>query len=172
MMQQVEELLQKPAIRSYFLRLVGEEGLQLLLRFPDEGEHSDEELAESTGINLNSVRHSLYTLYERRLAVYRRVKDNETGWLTYLWHLQLDELEAVLAEELDRVKEKLVVRERYEEENDFYLCKTCGAMFTFNDAYKHDFSCTNCDVPLAHFDNEMLALALRRRLEAITETLG
>ncbi|GAA5262313.1 transcription initiation factor TFIIE subunit alpha [Methanocalculus sp. MC3] len=172
MMQQVEELLEKQAIHSFFLRLVGEEGIQLLLRFPDNGEHSDEELAEKTGINLNSVRHTLYTLYERRLAVYRRVKDNETGWLTYLWHLQLDQLDPVLAEDLERVKEKLVARERYEEENDFYLCKTCGAMHTFNEAYKHDFSCITCEVPLSHFDNEMLALALRRRLEAISETLG
>ncbi|MDO8842655.1 transcription factor [Methanocalculus sp.] len=171
-MERVEELLQIPAIYEFFLRLVGEEGIQLLSRFPDVGEHSDEALAEITEINLNSVRHTLYTLYEGRLAEYRRVKDNDTGWLTYLWHLRPDNLDAVIAEELLTVKEKLVARERYENENDFYLCKTCGAMFTFNDAIPHEFSCPTCAIPLSHFDNEMLVIALRRRLEAINESLG
>ncbi|MCP1662771.1 MAG: transcription factor [Methanocalculus sp. MSAO_Arc1] len=170
-MERVEELLQSPAICSYFLRLVGDEGIKLLRRFPDSGEHSDEELAEKTEINLNSVRHTLYTLYERRLAEYRRVKDSETGWLTYLWHLRVDNLNAVLGEELERVREKLAIRLKFEEENDFYICKTCGAMFTFNDAMQHEFSCTYCSIPLSHFDNEMLATALERRVHAIDETL-
>ncbi|MCP1715238.1 transcription initiation factor TFIIE subunit alpha [Methanocalculus alkaliphilus] len=171
-MERVEELLQNPAIHEFFLRLVGDEGIQLIARFPETGEHSDEALAEITGINLNSVRHSLYTLYERRLAEYRRVKDNETGWLTYLWHLRLDNLEPVIAEDLATVREKLEARRRYEEENDFYLCKTCGAMYTFSEAFPHEFSCVTCEVPLSHFDNEVLVTALRRRLAAINESLG
>ncbi|RQD84449.1 MAG: transcription factor [Methanocalculus sp. MSAO_Arc2] len=170
-MKDVEDLLQISPIHAYFLRLVGDEGIRLLRKFPDTGEHSDEELAEITEINLNSVRHTLYSLYERRLAEYRRVKDNETGWLTYLWHLRLDNLNSILAEELERVREKLAIRLKYEEENDFYTCRTCGALHTFNDAVPIDFFCTNCDVSLSHFDNEMLVSTLRKRLDAIEESL-
>ncbi|HJJ50959.1 MAG TPA: transcription factor, partial [Methanocorpusculum sp.] len=116
-----EEQLGNPAIYQYLLKLVGEEGLELLRRWSDityerkwiaaklaneelkaserarflaeskcsdeeliSAERSDEEIAELTEINLNSVRHTLYNLYEHRLAEYRRIKNNETGWLTYL----------------------------------------------------------------------------------------
>ena len=71
-MVSITELLNDPAINAYVLRLIGEEGIELLRRFPDDGEHSDEELAEKTGVNLNTVRHTLYTLYEKRLAGTRR----------------------------------------------------------------------------------------------------
>jgi transcription initiation factor TFIIE subunit alpha len=91
-MVSADEVLHDPAIRAYLHRLIGDEGLELLKRFPKEGEHSDEDLAAKTGINLNSVRHSLYTLYEKRLAEYHRIKNNETGWLTYLWQLRIDKI--------------------------------------------------------------------------------
>ncbi|NLX48629.1 MAG: transcription factor [Methanospirillum sp.] len=163
---------EQPAIAAYLHRLIGDEGLLLIERFPDEGEFSDEDLAERTEINLNSVRHTLYTLYERRLAEYRRIKNNETGWLTYLWHLRLDNVPAALAEEMEAVLEKLRTRERFEEENDFYRCGQCGLLLTFNQAMDSDFCCPDCGAPMAHFDNDMLLLALRRRREAIAESLG
>ncbi|HJK10152.1 MAG TPA: transcription factor, partial [Methanocorpusculum sp.] len=84
-----EEQLQNPAIYQYLLKLVGDEGIELLRRCPNE-ELSDEDIAAKTEINLNSVRHTLYNLYEHRLAEYRRIKNNETGWLTYLWVMRMD----------------------------------------------------------------------------------
>ncbi len=86
-MDPIDDMLNDPAIRAYLHRLVKDEGLNLIERFPREGEYSDEDLAARTGINLNSVRHTLYTLYEKRLAEYHRIKNNDTGWLTYLWQL-------------------------------------------------------------------------------------
>ncbi len=165
-------ILEEPAVAAYLHRLIGDEGLLLIERFPDEGEFSDEELAEVTQINLNSVRHTLYTLYERRLAEYRRIKNNETGWLTYLWHLRLDNIPVALAEEMETVMEKLRVRERFEEENDFYRCAQCGLLETFNQAMDVDFCCPDCGAPLSHFDNDILLLALRRRREAMARSLG
>ena len=44
--------LKNPAIYQYLLKLVGEEGIDLIKRFPTE-ERSDEEIAEITGINSN-----------------------------------------------------------------------------------------------------------------------
>src|SRR5512137_1199805 len=170
-MDSTEEALNDPAIRAYLHRLVGDEGLNLLERFPEEGEHSDEDLAEKTGINLNSVRHTLYTLYEKRLAEYRRLKNTETGWLTYLWTLRLDRIQAAVAEDLKMMLEKLEARESFEEENDFYLCKTCGT-FTFNEVMELDFACPRCTQPVEHFDNEALLSALKRRISAIRECLG
>ena len=164
-------ILKDEAVRSYLHRLIGDEGLDLLELFPDEGEYSDEDLAEKTGINLNSVRHTLYTLYEKRLAEYRRLKNTETGWLTYLWTLRLDRTEAAILEDMRLVLEKLEARENYESENDFYLCETCGT-FTFNEVMELNFSCPRCTQPVEHFDNEALLSALKRRISAIRECLG
>ncbi|HNJ80746.1 MAG TPA: transcription factor, partial [Methanoregulaceae archaeon] len=52
----MDEILEQPAVKAYLLRLIGEEGMALLQKFPEEGEWSDEQLAAQTGINLNSVR--------------------------------------------------------------------------------------------------------------------
>ncbi|MDD1714597.1 MAG: transcription factor [Methanoregulaceae archaeon] len=168
----MDEVLDNPAIKAYLIRLIGEEGINLIVKFPPEGEWSDEQLAAQTGINLNSVRHTLYTLYEKRLAEYRRIKNNETGWLTYLWHLRMDQVADVIREDLENILEKLKARERFEEENDFYICKACGTIATFNQAMDVAFVCPSCDQPLEHFENEMLLKALKKRIEAIKETLG
>jgi transcription initiation factor TFIIE subunit alpha len=168
----MDEVLDNPAIKAYLIRLIGEEGIDLIVKFPPEGEWSDEQLAAQTGINLNSVRHTLYTLYEKRLAEYRRIKNNETGWLTYLWHLRMDLVADVIREDLADILEKLKARERFEEENDFYICKTCGTLSTFNQAMDVSFVCPSCDQPLEHFENEMLLRALKKRIEDIKETLG
>lgn len=171
-MVSVAELLDDPAIKAYIRRMIGDEGIEVLRRFPVDGEHSDEELAEITGISLNTVRHTLYTLYEKRLAEYRRLKNTETGWLTYLWHLRLDRLHGVIEEEIRDVLEHLDARLTYEEKNDFYMCKDCGIIYTFTDAAGWNFECPNCEEMLEHFDNELIANALRRRVDRIKESLG
>ncbi len=168
----VEDALKNEAVRAYIFRLVGEEGLTLIEKFPAEGEYSDEELAEIVEINLNSVRHTLYTLYGKRLAEYRRIKNSETGWLTYLWVLKFQNLDTVLSEEMDDVLDILKTREDYEVLNDFYICNTCGLRYTFDEAMARDFICINCDEKMDHFDNDLLAEALKRRVESIKENLG
>lgn len=171
-MDSVDEMLDDPAIRAYLHRLIGDEGLELLRRFPKEGEHSDEDLAAQTGINLNSVRHSLYTLYEKRLAEYHRIKNNETGWLTYLWQLRTDRIYDAIREDLDGILDKLERRARFDEENDFYICKDCGIILPFTRAMDGEFKCPECENPITHFDNEALLSALKQRIRTIKESLG
>ena len=167
----VEELLENAAIQAYMLRLIGEEGVKLLFKFPREGEYSDEELAEKTGINLNNVRQTLYTLYEKRLAEYRRIKNSETGWLTYLWTLRMDRIDEAISQEMQLMLERLEARETYEEENDFYICKRCGAIYTFDEAIDRNFECP-CETTMDHFDNELILQALKRRIAAVRASLG
>lgn len=165
------ELLKEPAIHAYIMRLVGEDGIELIRKFPPGEEYSDEDLAEMTEIGLNSVRHTLYTLYERRLAEYRRLKNAETGWLTYLWHLNPQKVMDVIENEIKNVLDKIELRAVYEDKNDFYVCQHCGIRLTFDEAFGIDFECPNCDEPLTHFDNELLVVALKNRLKRIKETI-
>ncbi len=168
----VEEVLADRAIVAYLNRLVGEEGIELLRRFPKEGEFSDEDLAAETGINLNSVRHTLYTLYEKRLAEYRRIKNNETGWLTYLWQIRVDNIHATIIEDMKMILEKLRIREKYEEENDFYKCSECHAILTFNRVMDAEFTCPECGGPIEHYDNSPILNALKRRIELIQQSIA
>lgn len=170
-MKAVDELLEETAIRQYLLRLIGEEGIELLKKFPEVGEYSDEDLASMTGINLNSVRHTLYNLYEKRLAEYRRIKNTETGWLTYLWKLNLEGVRGVIEDEMRQVLEKLETRRRFEEENDFFICRTHGT-FTFAQVMGKNFTCPFCGKPVEHFDNQILLQALTRRIEGMRRALG
>ena len=162
--------LKNPAIYQYLAKLVGEEGMELIEKCPD-GEHSDEDIAEITGINLNTVRHALYSLYEKRLAEYRRIKNNETGWLTYLWTMKMENISGVLTAEMVSVKEKLSARLAYDRNNDFYQCPACGQMITFTEAMNMDFKCPECGENMAHFDDELLLSALEKRIAAITDAL-
>jgi len=71
------------AVKGYLRNLVGDEGLEIVEKVP-LGELTDEKIAEETGANLNTVRRTLYVLYENRLARYRRERDRDSGWLTYI----------------------------------------------------------------------------------------
>ncbi|HJJ39409.1 MAG TPA: transcription factor [Methanocorpusculum sp.] len=163
--------LENPAVYQYLLKLVGEEGIALVITCPNE-EHSDEEIAEITQINLNSVRHALYNLYEKRLAEYRRIKNNDTGWLTYLWVLKMENIDTVLESEMSVVSEKLSARLKFDKNNDFYQCPTCGKMLTFNDAMTLNFVCPACGGSMAHFDDELLLSALEKRIGKINKELS
>jgi transcription initiation factor TFIIE subunit alpha len=168
----MKEILENHAMSAYLTRLIEDEGVNFIASFPDGKEFSDEELADMTQVNLNAVRHTLYTLYERRLAEYRRIKNNETGWLTYLWHLLPHNINTAIENELEFVIEKLKKREQFEATNDFYTCKECGITLTFNQAFDFEFKCPNCDRQMTHYDNSLLLSALSKRVEEITEVLG
>jgi transcription initiation factor TFIIE subunit alpha len=167
-----KELLDRDSTRAYLFRLVGEEGIELLSKFPEGGEFSDEDLAEKTEINLNSVRHTLYTLYGKKLAEYRRIKNSETGWLTYLWKLKPGNIYGTISEEMLEILETLEARAKYEEMNDFYICPVCGVRYTFDEALGCNFICGNCDEKMDHFDNELISDALRKRVDLLKENLN
>ena len=66
-MMSITEILKDEAVRAYLHRLIGKDGLNLLEKFPEQGSTAMRSSPEETGINLNSVRHTLYTLYEKGL---------------------------------------------------------------------------------------------------------
>jgi transcription initiation factor TFIIE subunit alpha len=84
-------------------------------------EVTDEKVAEISGINLNLVRKTLYILYENHLAIYRRERDKDSGWLTYLWKLDLDNAEHMLRNETRKLIKKLERRLDFENQ-EFYIC--------------------------------------------------
>ncbi|MEF8818104.1 MAG: transcription factor E [Haloferacaceae archaeon] len=166
-----DELLNDPVIQKYLHELVGPKGMPVAAA-PAEGEVTDEELAEELGLELNDVRRALFILYENDLASYRRVRDEDSGWLTYLWTFEYDNIPQNLAEEMERLMVALDRREEYERENEFYLCEVCSLRFEFGEAMDFGFECPECGSPLEAMENDRLLEAMQERLAALEDELN
>jgi transcription initiation factor TFIIE subunit alpha len=166
-----EELLEDPVVQKYLHELVGPNGMPVAAAPPD-GEVTDEELAERLGLELNDVRRALFILYENDLASYRRLRDEDSGWLTYLWTFEYENVPANLREEMERLLTALDDRRTYERDHQFYLCEVCAIRFEFEESMEYSFECPECGSPLESMENSHLIEAMERRIEALESELG
>ena len=166
-----EDLLEDPVIQKYLHELVGPKGMPVAAAPPD-GEVTDEELAETLDLELNDVRRALFILYENDLATYRRLRDEDSGWRTYLWTFEYENIPENLAEEMDRLLDALDEREEYERNHEFYLCEICSIRFEFGEAMDFGFECPECGSPLESMDNAMLVEAMERRIAELQRELN
>ncbi len=163
--------LNDPVIRGYLERLVGEEGFKVVQNMP-EGEVTDEKIAEVTGVLLNIVRRTLFILYENRLALYRRVRDTDSGWLTYLWKLDLSNLDRQLELESKKLLKNLKTKLEAEEGKIFYTCKNQCQRFLFETAAELEFICPVCAEELEYQDNEMIIKSLKQRISELEDMVS
>ncbi|ATZ60849.2 MAG: transcription factor [Methanosarcinales archaeon Met12] len=158
--------LKNAVTRAYITKLIGEEGIPMIEKMP-EGEVTDVEISKITGVALNLVRRSLFILYENRLAEYRRERDKDSGWLTYLWRVDLHNIEQAMELELRKLLNNLQKRLASEKGNMFYVCtENCGR-FLFDLAAKTNFVCPFCGAPLEFEDNTKAVTALEKHIAEI-----
>ena len=166
--------LNDPVIKGYLINLVGEEGLKVVQNMP-EGEVTDEKIAQATGVLLNIVRRTLFILYENRLAGYRRERDTDSGWLTYLWKLDLSNVNRQLELEAKKLLKNLKTKLEFEEDKVFYICEKQDGRFLFETAAEMEFKCPICGGELLYQENESVIKGLKQRivqLEEMTSTSG
>jgi len=168
-------VLTNKATRGYIYKLVGKEGIgiveKMLEKVPDK-EVTDEKIAEISGINLNLVRKTLYILYENHLALYRRERDKDSGWLTYLWKLDLDNAGNMLKNETRKLIKKLERRLEFEN-NEFYICsEEPPHRLLFDYAMDSNFTCPVDGSPMAYYDNSEEKMALQDRIDRLKGILG
>ncbi|AEN06174.1 transcription factor [Halolamina sp.] len=164
-------LLEDPVIQKYLHDLVGPRGMPVAAAPPD-GEVTDEELSETLDLELNDVRRALFILYENDLAEYRRVRDEDSGWLTYLWTFHYENIPDNLEEEMFRLADALEQRLEYESEHQFYLCEGCSLRFEFEEAMEFGFECPECGTQLESMENTGMVEATEQRLAEIREELN
>ncbi len=166
--------LNNKAIKGYIIKLVGEDGMtiveKMIEKVPDK-EVTDEKVAEISGINLNLVRKTLYILYENHLAQYRRERDKDSGWLTYLWKLDLGNTENMLRNETKKLIKKLEIRLEFEN-NEFYVCTAEPPhRILFDYAVDANFTCPIDGMPMEYDDNSKEKAALQHRIEKLKQTV-
>jgi len=149
-----------------------EEAIRLVEILKNSDEITDDEIANKTGIRLNSVRKILYKLYDHSLVGLRRTRDPKTGWFIFHWKLQPDQLEGFILSQKRRVLEKLNIRLEYEKNHDFYYCFTLGCKrIPFEEAVELVFRCPTCSKPLMHYDNDKILQVLTKKVEQLRKEL-
>jgi len=150
-----------------------EEAVKLIDILKASNEITDDEIANKTGIRLNSVRKILYKLYDHSLVSLRRTRDPKTGWFIFHWRLQPDQMEGFILSQKRRVLEKLDIRMEYEKNHDFYWCYTPGCKrIPFEEAVELVFKCPTCGKALVHYDNDKVVQALGKRVDQLRKELG
>ncbi|MEM3399395.1 MAG: hypothetical protein QXP42_01040 [Candidatus Micrarchaeia archaeon] len=114
---------------------------------------SDEQLAEICNIKVSEVRATLNKLHILGIATYDRTRDEETGWYSYVWNVNLSK-----AYELMEMKQKKEAEKRIvpftETVMDFYMCKNCiDFKIQFDQAMDYLFKCPKCNSDLVYFEN-------------------
>lgn len=156
-----------PVIQGLLLNLVGEEGMDVVLNMPD-GEITDDGVAEITNVPLNIVRRTLYILFENRLATYRRERNKDSGWLTYLWNIDLNGINELLEAETDKFIRNLKTKLEFENDNMFYVCTNNCGRFVFDIVAEVEFLCPNCGEDVVFEDNELIKQTLKKRINELT----
>jgi len=150
-----------------------EEAVKLIEILKNPDEITDDEIANKTGIRLNSVRKILYRLYDHSLVSLRRTRDPKTGWFIFHWKLQPDQLEGFILSQKRRVLEKLNTRLEFEKNHDFFFCYTaCCKRVPFEEAVELVFRCPTCGKPLMHYENDKILQALTKKVETLRKELG
>ena len=154
-----KSLINKPATRQFLMESIGEEGLKVVRSLVCR-ETTDEEIAEKTGLKLNTVRKILYKLYDYRLASYVRTKEKDIGWYIYTWKLDLGGVRDILMARKKTTLRELVSRLEYEKSHAFFICKNGDCKVTFDVASEHNFKCPKCSGIMDYNDNQGNLLSL------------
>jgi len=139
-----------PLVKEYFRKMVGDEGLKIMADVPN-AEITDEEIAKLSDTKLTAVRKVLYRLYENRIAEYRTERDDNSGWITYLWCFNQDNVTKIMEEEAEVKLAELRNKLEYERGGVFYQCKCLRVLF--EDALEKDFWCDECNTHFEFSDN-------------------
>jgi len=152
--------------------LFGEEATRVVEILEKVDEITDIQIADQTEIRLNTVRKTLYRLYDHSLVALRQSRDQETGWFVYHWRLQPDQFGGFITNRKRHILEKLEARLTYEASHEFYSCQTQGCRsLPFEEAFEVLFRCPTCNKPMSYVANNQLVEAITRKINQIKEEI-
>ena len=149
-------------VREYFRKMIGEDGLKIMKDIP-EGEITESEIVKLNDTKPSSIRKVLYKLYVSRNAEYRTERDDNSGWITYFWSFNSDNVKKMMDKEADDELHELRKKLEYERSGEFYQCHCQCVLFAV--AAGQDFWCEDCESQFEHFDNGGLIKELEEQIE-------
>src|SRR5438128_2818512 len=103
----------------------GEEAINVVRALTQAGTTTDDVIANTANVRLNTARKVLYKLYDHALVTCTKSRDEKTGWYIYHWKLQHDQLDAFVRSRKKKVLEKFRARLDFEHSNSFVMCYGC-----------------------------------------------
>lgn len=156
--------LDDPKVKRYVEETVGAEGMRVVQLLGSKDEATDSELAEALGEKPSHIRKILYDLYEARIAEYHKIKDKDTGWLTFYWKITPGHAQYALEQKRKRELEKLREKLQYEEGHEFFICPSGHERFDFAIATEHNFHCPEHGEVLQAHNNQQEIVRIRDKI--------
>lgn len=166
------KLPDNPVIIKLLNQIAGEHGHEVANVLSGK-ELTDDEVANQMGIRINLVRRILYELYENRLANYRRVRDENSGWYIYYWQLDPERALGYVNTNQRQLLQKLEEQLELEKNTIYFSCNNECPKMPFEQATENDFKCPKCGRKLESYDNSNVITSLEQRIQSLRQqTLG
>jgi len=150
----------------------GDEYLKVARSLLKAEDATDEEIASSTGLRINTVRKVLYDLLGKSLITGIRVKDERKGWFVYRWRTRREEVEHFIEKQKKKIDERLQQRLDYENASDFYHCGNEDYhRVTFESALDEMFKCPSCQNVLNLKKNDKSRKAYQKKIDEIKQDM-
>ena len=163
--------LTQKKIEEVVVRILGENGLELVALLKKRENISEFDLAKKLNRDIKEIRKMLYLLYNHNLVCFTRKKDKQKGWYIYYWTLIGDSLKFAY---MKRKKELLLQLEeelRKEKRIIFFICPEDCVRLDFDDATDFEFHCPECGKLLDQDNNEKRIEDLTKELEILREEI-
>ena len=149
LMKRIAIILADSRVRQKLIDLGGENALTIVRNF--QSYYSDEEISKNLNLKISDVRAALNKLHNEGLVKYNREKNNETGWYSYDWSINVERVERWAVAVTGILPDVLSA-------SDHYLCNACGptSMINLDSAVMRDFKCVSCSLPLDLIDEKKL----------------
>ena len=134
-------------------------------------ELTDDEVANRTEMRINLVRRILYELYENRLASYRRVRDENSGWYIYYWQLDPERALGYVNTNQRQLLQKLEEQLELEKNTIYFNCNNECPKMPFEQATENDFKCPKCGGKLESYDNSNVITSLEQRIQSLRQQI-
>jgi len=146
------ELLNNPLVSDYLISNFGENSIKVILAAMDET--TDDAIAARCKLKVAEVRAILNKLYNYRLAEYKRIKDRDTGWFSYIWKIDVSNVLSIIQEQVVQKIEELDRKVEKINTELVYYCPKCSKtnLISFDLASELYFRCPNCENRLVEKD--------------------
>lgn len=157
-------------INEYLVDMAGEDAPSLVKA--STLERTDEEIADKTGIKINTVRTVLNRLHYLGILEYDREKDEKTNWFTYTWRLRPNRLIELVKKSWSEKLVELQNRAEVEEGYVYFSCQNKCERFPFEVAVEYDFKCPHCSQEMGNVDNTVLVKQLKETIRMAKKQLS
>ena len=127
---------------------------------------TDEDLSKGLKLKISDVRSALNRLHDVAIVNYDRTKDDETGWYTYTWYVQMSKMNSWVSDHIDRAM-------HLGNKGDMFYCPKCGieATYNFEESAENEFSCPVCRKSLKALDNKVVKKVMNTEPERLIRVI-